>query len=187
MRVAASGKKTFGEWDQGGPSRNGLVRFDNYRLAERILNADAGGAREDEALLGRTVLSERVVGRVLYENAAEVGFRTEVAGGDSRVERGVGALRRFQWAVATVPYQRQGRNSYPSRLRECRDQVGADYEIAGLHAAIGKAVDRLSGWTARHNALVIAAEALMDLGGAFQALGSEGGDVERVVVKAGKR
>src|SRR5437016_4990739 len=146
MRVAASGKKTFGQRNQGGAGGNGFVRLNDDRIAEWILDADAGGAGEDEALLGRTVLSERVVGRVLYEDAAEVGFRTEVAGGDSRVERGVPTLGGFQRAVAAVADQRQGRNSHTGRLREDRDQVGANDEIAGLHAAVGKAVDRLGGW-----------------------------------------
>src|SRR5215470_4956508 len=187
MRVASAGKKTFRKRNEAGPCGRGLVRLDDDRVAERILNADTRRTREDEALLGRTVLSELVVSGILQKDSAEVRFRTEVARGDTGVECRIGTLGGFERAVTSVADERQGGNADAGRLRQDRDQVRTYGEVAGLHAAIGKAVYGLSRGPTGNNALVGGAEALVDLHGAFQPFGSEGRDVERVVVKAGKR
>src|SRR5215468_3385374 len=99
MRVAAAGKKTFRERDESGTRGRGLVGFKGDGVAERILNAEARGTRKDKTLLGRAVLAELVVVGILQQDAAKVGFRTEVAGGNSSVECRIGALCGFERAV----------------------------------------------------------------------------------------
>src|SRR5215813_4009788 len=130
MRVAAAGKKTLRKGDKGGVGRRSLVRFENHSLAKRILNADAGRAGEDEALLWRAVLAELMVRRILQKDAAEVGFRTEVSCCDASIERGIRPFRGFQRAVAAVANQSDRRNADPGWLRQNRDQVRTDDEIA---------------------------------------------------------
>src|ERR1700739_3264995 len=102
MRVAPAGEKTLGERDEAGIDRRRFVGLKDDGLTEGVLDADAGRACEDEALLEGTVFPERVVAGVLREARAEVGFGTEVAGGHAGVEGVVGPLGGLEGIVATV-------------------------------------------------------------------------------------
>src|SRR5580704_4024255 len=123
MRVAPAGEKTLGQRDEAGIDRGGLVGLENDGLAEGILDADAGRAREDEALLDRTVFAEGVVAGVLREDTAEVGFGTEIAGGHAGVERVVGPLGGLEGIIATIADDRDRGYADAGGLGKDRDQV----------------------------------------------------------------
>src|SRR5258707_7507844 len=108
MRVAAAGKKTLRQGDEAGAVGRSLVGLQDHGFAKRILDADASRAREHESFLRWAILAKSVVAGILKEDAAEIGFRTEVARGYSGVERGVSALGGFKRAVAAIANEGEG-------------------------------------------------------------------------------
>src|SRR6267378_5176679 len=132
------------------------------------------------------MFSEQVVGRVLHQDTAEVGLGTEVARGYAGVDGCVGPLGGLEGTVAAIPNVGEARYAHAGGLRENRNQVRTDHQVAGLHTAVGEAVHHFTRRPAGTGALLQGTDALVHLRGPFQTFRSKGGYIEGVVVETGE-
>src|ERR1700681_611821 len=140
MGVASAAEKTLGERNKSLARGCGLRGVQQDRVSERVLNSDAGGSGENESLPGEAISKERMIGGVLDQQPAEVGFGAKITGGNAAFDGRVAAARALQIVIAPVAYVEKIGDSYPGWLREERNQVVGNLNAASLYAAIGKAV-----------------------------------------------
>src|SRR5215471_13421428 len=99
MAVAAAGEEAFRQGDDGAARlsvRTGFAGGENVSVLEVVFYPDADGTGKDIFPLLQTVPAEGVVSGVLEKSPAEVGFGTEIAGGQTPVKGGVVSLGRFE-------------------------------------------------------------------------------------------
>src|SRR5208282_1029547 len=178
MGVAPSAVKTLRQRNQGLTSRSRLRWVQHHRASQRVFNPDAGGTGEDKPLPRAAIAKEGVIGGILAQHPAEVGFRAKIAGGNAALERGIAAASAFQVVIATVTNVEKIRNAYPGGRGEKRNEVGGDFNIAGLHAAITETVGKR-----RQLAVLFLVQHLQDLQSTLKAFRGEGGNIHGVVVK----
>src|SRR5712671_3799960 len=140
MGVAPAAKETLRQRNKGLAGGRGLRGIQQNRVSERVFDPDAGGTGEDESSSGAAISKKGVIGGVLDQQPAEVGFGAKIAGGDAAFDGGVVSTCAFQIVIAAVAGVEKIRSSYPGRLGEERDEVVGDLNVAGFYAAIGKAV-----------------------------------------------
>src|SRR5437764_15168176 len=104
MGVSAARKKPLWKWDDcrcdatcGARGWTRLAGRQNQGVAENSLQPDACRAGDHELTIGGPILADLVVGGILYQKAAEVGFRSEIAGRYPAINRVVAPLGRFEW------------------------------------------------------------------------------------------
>src|ERR1700730_3735834 len=147
MRVAAAGEKSLGQGNDGcrGTAgqdciRTGLPRWKNSGIAEGGFYTDSQRPREDEFLLRRAILAERVIGGILRQDPAEICFRAKVTGGDPGIDRSIAPFRAFQIIVTLVANVAEARFTHPHWKRKQRDFSGTDVYVGGLDATISKTI-----------------------------------------------
>ena len=118
-----------------------------------------------------------MIGGVLDQQPAEVGLGSKIAGGNAAFDGGVAAARAFQIVIAAVAHVEKIGTSHPGWLREQRNEIGGDLNIAGLDAAVTETVGKR-----RQLAVLQFVQHLRNLQTALQPFGGESGDVHGVVV-----
>src|SRR5208337_4708355 len=98
--VAPATVETLRQRDKGLAGLRCFRRIQQNRAPETVLNPNRGGTGEDKSLSGAAITKKRVIGGVLDEQAAEVGFGTKIAGGNAAFDGGVAAARAFQLVIA---------------------------------------------------------------------------------------
>src|ERR1700730_15870913 len=147
MRVAAAGEKSLGQGNDGcrGTAgqdwiRTGLPRWKNSGIAEGGFYTDSQRTREDEFLLRRAILAERVIGGILRQDPAEICLRAKVTGGDPGIDSGIALFGTLQIIVTFVANVTEARFTHPHWKRQQRDFRGTDVYISGLDPTISKTI-----------------------------------------------
>ena len=85
MRVATTHQKAFRERNNDGRStgclywvRADLARLKDVGIPERVLDTNTNRTRKHKFLVRGPILAERVIGRILHQDAAEIRLRAEV-------------------------------------------------------------------------------------------------------------
>src|SRR5690349_12132978 len=133
MRVAAAGKELFRQRDQRDALAYRLVgvwingarsRRHDAGASEGLLQSDGRRAGEYELMPWLSLSAESLVGGILHQRAAEIGFGSEIARGGKTIEREVVALGAFQGVVTLVANESEARTSHAHGKREERDFAG---------------------------------------------------------------
>src|SRR5690349_24125782 len=119
MRVSAAHKKSFWKRDDGWGlascntrGRTRLTGRQNQGITENRLQSQTRRAGDHKLAIAGAVLSHLVVRGILNKEAAEIGFRSEVAGRDSAIDGVVTAPCGFEWIIALVADVAEARNSH---------------------------------------------------------------------------
>src|SRR5258708_24799297 len=152
MRVATAGEKLFRQRNQRNPGTDRFVRVGISRTRPRrknpctsewLLQSDAGGPGKDILSCRFAFAAERLIGRVLRQQAPEIRFRPKVAGGYKTVQSEIVSLGTFQRIVPLITNVGKSRSTHASRQRQQRELAGVKIvgKIAGPHPAEIEAVD----------------------------------------------
>src|SRR5438445_1570141 len=148
MRVSAAGKETFWQGDQVQISgrRESYSRIDDDCVAERVFNANASRARENEFPRHRPIFSKWLVGRVLDQQAPEISFGPEITGGHAPVYRGVVALTGFKLIVTLVADVSETWHAHADGLGEQRNLVRTDYDVRSFNPPVRVTIEHSAGF-----------------------------------------
>src|SRR6267143_290024 len=116
MGTSAAHIKAFWQRDQSTTSRNRLRRAEQHCVAEGIFETNTCRTREYPTGAGSVVAEKRVVGRILDQRTAEIGFRAKVTGRHAALERSVTAVIGLQIIVAPVAHKKEIRFAHARRL-----------------------------------------------------------------------
>src|SRR5215469_9181374 len=117
MGVAAAHEETLGQGDQGESGRRAFSRLGDDGFCKRNLYPHPRRAREHEFSSGFPAFSKRMIGRILNQQTAEVGFGAKVAGGNPRVGGDVTSARGFEIVVAMISDVAKARLAHACGLR----------------------------------------------------------------------
>src|SRR5258706_914441 len=105
MGTAAAHIEALGQRDQSMASGNRVRRAEQNGVAKRVFQSHASRTREYPTRAGSVIAEKRVIGRILDQSTAEIGFGAKVTGGHAALERGVATVFGFQIVVAPVAYK----------------------------------------------------------------------------------
>ena len=144
MRVSAPGEELFrqrndrdslahrfpGIWVQRTSPRG-----HNSSTSEGLLQADASRTGKHVLTPRLALSSKRIIGGMLAQGPAEIGFRAEGGGRGKSIQREISSLCALKGIVPFIVNKGESRTAHTGRKREQRDFTGVKplREVAGLH------------------------------------------------------
>src|SRR5579864_455598 len=143
MGVAAAHQEALGKGDGMERTATGkiLAGSQNDGAAKGVFDSYASRTSEYVLPSWQRIFAERLISRILEEEASKVGFGTEIARGRAAVYGGVVALGSFERVVALVANVGETRRAHACGLGEERDLILSHYNVGGFYQAIGEAVN----------------------------------------------
>src|ERR1035441_9696141 len=132
MGVSAARKELLGQRDGCEVGTGRLPRRiqrtrtgrQNPGFVNRLLHADGRRTGEHVLMTGLALASKGVIGGILRQRAAEIGFSSKVLGRSKTIEREITPLRAFEGIVTFVTDVGEPRTAYACRQGEDRDFAG---------------------------------------------------------------
>src|SRR5215467_7041499 len=109
MRVAAAHEEPFRQRNEGRGPRGSLTGLKDFGAAEWVLHTHASRPGKHQ-LFGRSLLlAKRVIRRILYLHAAEVGLGAKIVRCNAGIKSGIASTPGFKQVIAMIVTKTESR------------------------------------------------------------------------------